>query len=99
MYKEGVDFQNDDRNWHDSEMYKERGWGCCCECSNQKTLNGHPWADGNSISTVVGYVCTAMSASTGSVVLGTKHGCCELFSKKSSNEFKTTDGDTGEARS
>ena len=52
MYKEGVDFQNDDRNWHDSEMYKERGWGCCCECSNQKTLNGHPWADGNSISTI-----------------------------------------------
>lgn len=49
---------------------------CCCNCKYNKTVNGHPWVNGQSILTTTGLrVCTY--SDEGSVILSHRHGLCE----------------------
>lgn len=65
--------------------YKRDNHGqCCCNCANQRAVNGHPWVTGTSILKPTGmYVCTAFleESPQRAVVISHKHGACETWSK------------------
>lgn len=56
---------------------------CCCNCKYHKKIYGHPWVNGKSILTSLGYCCTVFLHSTvepaDGVTASQRHGLCECW--------------------
>lgn len=48
---------------------------CCCKCSHQKVVYGHPNVNGQSVTTPAFFVCTGLDV----LILNNTHGLCEEF--------------------
>ena len=58
--------------------------GCCCFCKHHLPFFGHPWVDGNSIKTQLGWLCCGPEFMEGhGPMISHEHGAgCELYEPK-----------------
>lgn len=59
---------------------------CCCRCVFRKPVYGHPWVNGESISTLAHYACTVLNEIEGGgcdgFILSNEHSVpCEMFTQ------------------